>query len=56
MVDGNVLSCCFWQVEMKDVKDAKFIENLINANDLRSFVCSNRDDLKLFLDEVYKKK
>ncbi|KAL9986165.1 hypothetical protein ACROYT_G000260 [Oculina patagonica] len=39
-------------VEMKDVKDAKFIESLISQNDLRAFVCSNREDLKLFLDEV----
>lgn len=37
---------------MKDVKDAKFIESLISQNDMRAFVCSNRDDLKLFLDEV----
>lgn len=43
---------CPWQVEMKDVKDAKFIESLISQNDMRAFVCSNRDDLKLFLDEV----
>lgn len=40
------------QVEMKDVKNAKFIESVINQNDLRAFVCSNRDDLTLFLDEV----
>lgn len=40
------------QVEMKNVKDAKFIESLISQNDLKAFVCSNRDDLKLFLDEV----
>ena len=38
---------------MKDVKDAKFIESLISQNDMRAFVCSNRDDLKLFLDEVH---
>lgn len=38
---------------MKNVKDAKFIESLISQNDLRAFVCSNRDDLKLFLDEVH---
>lgn len=37
---------------MKDVKDAKFIESLISQNDMRAFVCSNRDDLKFFLDEV----
>ena len=37
---------------MKDVKNAKFIESVINQNDLRAFVCSNRDDLRLFLDEV----
>jgi len=40
------------QVEMKNVKDAKFIESLISQNDLKAFVCSNRDDLTLFLDEV----
>lgn len=40
------------QVEMKKVKDAKFIESLINQNDLKAFVCSNREDLKLFLNEV----
>ena len=40
---------------MKDVKNAKFIESAISQNDLRAFVCSNRDDLKLFLDEVRKK-
>lgn len=43
----------FWQVEMKDVRDAKFIESLISQNDMRAFVCSNRDDLKLFLAEVH---
>ena len=37
---------------MKQVRDAKFIESLISQNDLRAFVCSNRDDLKLFLNEV----
>ena len=37
---------------MKKVKDAKFIESLINQNDLKAFVCSNREDLKLFLNEV----
>ncbi|XP_020612107.1 structural maintenance of chromosomes protein 5-like [Orbicella faveolata] len=40
------------QIEMKDVRDAKFIESLISQNDMRAFVCSNRDDLKLFLAEV----
>ncbi|XP_068741134.1 structural maintenance of chromosomes protein 5-like [Montipora capricornis] len=40
------------QVEMKKVKDAKFIESLISQNDLKAFVCSNREDLKLFLNEV----
>ena len=38
---------------MKDVKDAKFIESLISQTDMRAFVCSNREDLKLFLDEVH---
>ena len=38
---------------MKNVKDAKFIESLISQNDLKAFVCSNRDDLTLFLDEVW---
>lgn len=38
---------------MKDVRDAKFIESLISQNDMRAFVCSNRDDLKLFLAEVH---
>lgn len=53
-----VISICsyhlyfFLKVEMKNVKDAKFIESLISQNDLKAFVCSNRDDLKLFLDEV----
>ena len=37
---------------MKNVKDAKYIENLISQNDLKAFVCGNREDLKLFLDEV----
>ena len=41
-----------WQIEMKNVRDAKFIESLISQNDIRAFVCSNREDLKLFLDEV----
>lgn len=40
------------QVEMKKVRDAKFIESLISQNDLKAFVCSNREDLKLFLNEV----
>lgn len=40
------------QVEMKNVRDAKYIESLISQNDLRAFVCSNREDLKLFLNEV----
>ncbi|XP_067017127.1 structural maintenance of chromosomes protein 5-like [Acropora muricata] len=49
---GPVYEPILLQVEMKNVKDAKFIESLISQNDLKSFVCSNRDDLKLFLDEV----
>lgn len=46
------LMVIFCQVEMKDVKNVKFIESVINQNDFRVFVCSNRDDLRLFLDEV----
>ena len=41
-----------FQVEMKDVKNARFIENLISQNDMRAFVCENTADLKKFLEEV----
>ena len=37
---------------MKDVKNARFIENLISQNDMRAFVCENTADLKKFLEEV----
>ena len=37
---------------MDDVANAKYIESLISANDMRAFVFESREDLKLFMNEV----
>ncbi|XP_048583434.1 structural maintenance of chromosomes protein 5 [Nematostella vectensis] len=40
------------QVNMKNINDAKYLEKLINANDMRSFVFESREDMNIFMDEV----
>ncbi|XP_021108381.1 structural maintenance of chromosomes protein 5 isoform X3 [Heterocephalus glaber] len=39
-------------INMKDNKNAKYIENHISSNDLRAFVFENQEDMEIFLREV----
>uniref|UniRef100_A0A4W2HXA9 Structural maintenance of chromosomes protein 5 n=1 Tax=Bos indicus x Bos taurus TaxID=30522 RepID=A0A4W2HXA9_BOBOX len=39
-------------INMKDNKNAKYIENHIPSNDLRAFVFENQEDMEVFLKEV----
>nr|XP_045371062.1 structural maintenance of chromosomes protein 5 isoform X4 [Camelus bactrianus] len=39
-------------INMKDNKNAKYIENHIPANDLRAFVFESQEDMEVFLKEV----
>lgn len=40
------------QINMKNPSDAKFLENHISFNDMRSFVCEDADDMDLFLSKI----
>ena len=35
---------------MKNPQMAKFLENHVNFNDMRAFVCDNTEDFNLFMD------
>ena len=37
---------------MKDIKDAKYLESIVSYNDMKAFVCQNRDDQHLFSNTV----
>lgn len=39
-------------INMKDNKNAKYIENHIPSNDLRAFVFESQEDMEVFLKEV----
>ncbi|XP_045878425.1 structural maintenance of chromosomes protein 5 isoform X2 [Meles meles] len=39
-------------INMKDNKNAKYIENHISANDLRAFVFESQEDMEVFLKEI----
>uniref|UniRef100_A0A8C2YLW1 Structural maintenance of chromosomes protein 5 n=1 Tax=Chinchilla lanigera TaxID=34839 RepID=A0A8C2YLW1_CHILA len=39
-------------INMKDNKNAKYIENHISSNDLRAFVFESQEDMEIFLREV----
>uniref|UniRef100_A0A8C2QVX8 Structural maintenance of chromosomes protein 5 n=1 Tax=Capra hircus TaxID=9925 RepID=A0A8C2QVX8_CAPHI len=50
----TIIKCymfCLW-INMKDNKNAKYIENHIPSNDLRAFVFENQEDMEVFLKEV----
>ncbi|KAJ1206907.1 hypothetical protein NDU88_002300 [Pleurodeles waltl] len=40
------------EINMKDQRHAKYVENHISMNDLRAFVFESREDMELFLKEV----
>uniref|UniRef100_A0A8P0TD12 Structural maintenance of chromosomes protein 5 n=1 Tax=Canis lupus familiaris TaxID=9615 RepID=A0A8P0TD12_CANLF len=39
-------------INMKDNKNAKYIENHISSNDLRAFVFESQEDMEIFLKEI----
>uniref|UniRef100_A0A8C5JXA5 Structural maintenance of chromosomes protein 5 n=1 Tax=Jaculus jaculus TaxID=51337 RepID=A0A8C5JXA5_JACJA len=39
-------------INMKDNKNAKYVENHISSNDLRAFVFESQEDMEIFLKEV----
>ena len=38
------------QIKMKNMKDATYLESNIDFNDMKAFVCQNRNDLVLFMN------
>ncbi|XP_048383273.1 structural maintenance of chromosomes protein 5 isoform X2 [Stegostoma tigrinum] len=49
---GHIYEPIMLELNMKDSRNAKYIENHIPMNDLRAFVCVNMDDMGAFLSEV----
>uniref|UniRef100_UPI00398F87BA structural maintenance of chromosomes protein 5 isoform X1 n=2 Tax=Pristiophorus japonicus TaxID=55135 RepID=UPI00398F87BA len=49
---GHIYEPIMLELNMKDSRNAKYIENHISLNDLRAFVCVNMDDMGVFLSEV----
>jgi len=45
---GVVYEPIMTQINMKDMKNALYLESLIAFNDMKAFVCQNREDQKLF--------
>lgn len=37
---------------MKNIKDAGYVESLISFNDMKAFVCENREDQHKFSNQV----
>uniref|UniRef100_A0A8D0GQR5 Structural maintenance of chromosomes protein 5 n=1 Tax=Sphenodon punctatus TaxID=8508 RepID=A0A8D0GQR5_SPHPU len=48
----NVCEPMMLEINMKDNKYAKYIENHISANDMRAFVFESQEDMEIFLKEV----
>jgi len=38
---------------MDDMKNAMYLESIISKNDMKAFVCQNREDQKLFSNQVH---
>ncbi|XP_042188662.1 structural maintenance of chromosomes protein 5 isoform X2 [Callorhinchus milii] len=49
---GRIFEPIMLELNMKDSRNAKYIENHIPMNDLRAFVCENQTDMEIFLHEV----
>ncbi|XP_038660023.1 structural maintenance of chromosomes protein 5 [Scyliorhinus canicula] len=49
---GHIYEPIMLELNMKDSRNAKYIENHIPMNDMRAFVCVNMDDMGVFLSEV----
>ncbi|XP_062985405.1 structural maintenance of chromosomes protein 5 isoform X2 [Elgaria multicarinata webbii] len=49
---GRVCDPMMLAINMKDHKHAKYVENHISSNDMRSFVFENREDMEIFLREI----
>ncbi|XP_072114208.1 structural maintenance of chromosomes protein 5 [Mobula birostris] len=49
---GHIYEPIMLELNMKDSRNAKYVENHISLNDLRAFVCVNMEDMDAFLHEV----
>ncbi|XP_067886687.1 structural maintenance of chromosomes protein 5 isoform X2 [Heterodontus francisci] len=49
---GHIYEPIMLELNVKDSRNAKYIENHISMNDMRAFVCVNMDDMDAFLSEV----
>lgn len=49
---GHIYEPIMLELNMKDSRNAKYVENHISLNDLRAFVCVNMEDMDIFLREV----
>lgn len=42
----------YFQLNMKNAADARYVENHISFNDMRAFVCEDPNDLELFMSTM----
>lgn len=52
IVLSHLLIIFLYQINMKDNRYAKYVENHISANDMRSFVFESPEDMEIFLAEA----
>ena len=41
-----------FQLNVKDLNNAKYLESTIAMNDMKAFVCENSEDMKLFMETI----
>lgn len=52
LVLSHFLTTFLYQINMKDNKHAKYVENHISSNDMRAFVFESQEDMEKFLVEA----
>ena len=49
---GEICEPIMTQINMKNISDARYLESVISFNDMKAFVCENREDQALFMNEM----
>lgn len=52
MFQGHVYDPIILEINIKDISNAKYIENTVSIRDLIAFTCERKDDMALFLRET----
>lgn len=52
MFKGHVYDPIILEINIKDISNAKYIENTVSIRDLIAFTCERKDDMALFLRET----